>query len=122
MCARNAALDAMSVTEGGVTFTVVLYEDTRRLKFRLDGTRSFYTFNSANQVTEIEVGKERYKVRRCRIQRRRSTLIGQMWTYRCNVINRSVYFHSVEVSCRNFCRVYNVLIISSLRSKARCCI
>ena len=63
----SAARVTLSVTEGGITFTVVRYDDGRnkpyRLKFVQDGTRSLYTFNTATHVTNLKVGTERYKVR-----------------------------------------------------------
>ena len=68
----SAARETLSVTEGGITFTVVRYDDGRnkpyRLKFSQDDTRSLYMFNSASHVTNLKVGEaERYKVRSCRI-------------------------------------------------------
>ena len=73
-CVSSAALETLSVTENSVAFTVVLYEGTYRLKFRQEGTRSFYTFNTATQVTGIEVGKETYNVRGSRILLEEHTL------------------------------------------------
>lgn len=65
----NAVRETLSVTEGGVTFTVARYDDGRnkpyRLKFKQDGTRSLYMFDSATHVTNLKVGQdERYQVRR----------------------------------------------------------
>lgn len=62
MSVFSAAVDTVTVTEGGVAFTVVLFEDTHGLKFRQNGTRSFYTFDSATKVTSMEVGTETYNV------------------------------------------------------------
>ena len=71
----SAVRETMSVTEGGITFTVVRYDDGRinpyRLKFNHDGTRSLYTLDAAAQVTNIKVGMETYKVRLYRIPRRK---------------------------------------------------
>lgn len=65
----NAARETLSVTDGGVTFTIARYDDDRnkpyRLKFKQDGTRSLYMFDSAAHVTNLKVGEdERYQVRR----------------------------------------------------------
>lgn len=64
----DGARETMSVTEGGITFTVVRYDDGRnkpyRLKFSLDGTPSLFMLNSATQVTNLKLGeRERYTVR-----------------------------------------------------------
>lgn len=73
----HAVRETMAVTEGGITFTVVRYDDGRtnpyRLKFSQGDTRSLYTLNAASQVTNIKVGLETYKVRRCRIPSRKCT-------------------------------------------------
>ena len=65
--AVNAARETLSVTEGGITFTVARYDDGRnkpyRLKFKQDGTRSLYMFDSTPHVTDIKVGTERFEVR-----------------------------------------------------------
>ena len=75
----DAARETVLTTEGGITFIGVRYDDGRskpyRIKFRQDDTRSLYMFNSASQVTDIEIGTEWYKVRRCRIP---STTCGLM--------------------------------------------
>ena len=71
VCDSDSPRETISVTEGGITFTGVRYDDGRnkpyRIKFQQDGTRSLYMFNSATQVTNIQVGTEAYTVRRCRI-------------------------------------------------------
>lgn len=65
----DAARETMSVTEDGITFTVVRYDDGRnkpyRLKFSENGTPSLFMLNSASQVTNVKIGeRERYTVRR----------------------------------------------------------
>ena len=65
----DAARETMSVTEGGIAFTVARYDDGRtkpyRLKFRDGDTPSRFMFNSAFQMTNLKVGeRERYTVRR----------------------------------------------------------
>lgn len=65
----NAVRETLSVTEGGIEFNIVGYDDGRnkpyRLQFHQEDTRSLFMFNSAAQVTNIKVGEdERYKVRR----------------------------------------------------------
>ena len=71
----TAARVPLSVTEDDVKFTVVAFDDGRntpyRLKFTQDYIESSYTFNKDSQVTTINVGAERYKVRDCRICRRK---------------------------------------------------
>lgn len=63
----DATRETLSVTGGGITFTVVAYDDGRnkpyRLKFSQDGSRSLYTFDSDTIVTNLKVGTEKYKVR-----------------------------------------------------------
>lgn len=75
----DAARETVLTTEAGITFIGVRYDDGRnkpyRIEFRQDDTRSLYMFNSASQVTDIEVGPERYKVRRCRIPSRTCRLM-----------------------------------------------
>lgn len=65
----DGARGTVSVTEGGITFTAVRYNDGRnkpyRLRFREDGTRSLYMLDSTARVTDIKIGEaERYQVRR----------------------------------------------------------
>lgn len=71
----TAARETISFTVHGVTFTIVAFDDGRnkpyRLKFTQDDTLLLYMFNKANQVTNIKVGAERYKVRGCRISPRK---------------------------------------------------
>ena len=79
----SATRGTLSVTEGGITFTVVRYDDGRnrpyRLRFRQDGTRSLYTLDSATRVTNIKIGEaERYQVRRCRIPRSKCALMARI--------------------------------------------
>lgn len=64
----NATRGTLSVTEGGITFTVVRFDDGRnrpyRVRFRQGGMRSLYTLDSASRVTNVKIGEaERYQVR-----------------------------------------------------------
>ena len=74
----TTARETLSATEDDVTFTVVAFDDGRnkpyRLKFTQDYIESSYTFNKDSQVTTINVGAERYKVRGCRIPRRKHVI------------------------------------------------
>ena len=69
-CVCRAVPETMSLTEGGITFTAVRYDDGRTnpymLEFSQDDTPSLYTLDSAAQVTNMNVGSETYKVRHCR--------------------------------------------------------
>lgn len=70
VCISDATRETMSLTEGGVTFEVVRYDDNRstpyRLKFRQDGTGSLFQFKADTHVTTISAGSNKYKVRRCK--------------------------------------------------------
>lgn len=66
--------ETLTLTEGGVTFTVVRRDDYRgnlyRIKVRQDNSFSLFMFNSAYSVSNIKIGKEegteeRYEVRFC---------------------------------------------------------
>ena len=53
-----------------MTFTVARYEDDGRnkpyrLKFKQNGARSLYMFDSTSHVTNIKVGTVRFEVRYC---------------------------------------------------------
>lgn len=62
----DAVRETLTVSEGGVDFTVVNFSDDRnrphRLRFRQDGILSQYTFNRREEVTTVRVGAERYTV------------------------------------------------------------
>lgn len=95
----SAARETLSVTEGGVTFTGVRYDDGRdkpyRLKFRQDGTRSLYMFNSAAQATNIKIGEaERYKVRRIHFPPSECLLMERIWNG-VAMFTRFAYIHRI---------------------------
>lgn len=77
----HAARETLAISEGGVTFTIVRYDDGRnkpyRLQFRQDGIRSLYMFNTAGFVTNVKVDAERYKVRRRRTPPRNAVCYGR---------------------------------------------
>lgn len=62
----DAVRETLTVSEGGVDFTVVNFSDDRnrphRLRFRQDGILSQYTFNRREEVTTVRVGAERYTI------------------------------------------------------------
>lgn len=66
----EAARETLTVSEGGVTFTIMRYDDGRHtpysLEFRQDDVPSLYLFNSAGYVTNVKVDREQYKVCRRR--------------------------------------------------------
>lgn len=74
----DAARETLRVTERGVEFTVVAFNDGRnrphRLRFTQDGTQSSYTFNRAERVVTSRIGSERYRVSRCRMLSRKCRL------------------------------------------------
>lgn len=67
----DAVRETLRVTERGVDFTIVAFDDGRnrphRLRFTQDGTQSSYTFNRAERVVTSRVGPERYRVSGCPI-------------------------------------------------------
>lgn len=64
----DAARETLTVSEGGVTFTAIRFDDGRnkpfRLKFHQDGIPSLHLFNPAGFVTNVKVDTEQYEVRR----------------------------------------------------------
>lgn len=64
----DAIRETLSVTEAGIDFTVVAFDDGRvrplRIRFTKDDTISSFTFNRDDEVAIIRIGGERYRVSR----------------------------------------------------------
>lgn len=64
----DAVRETLSVTEAGIDFTVVAFDDGRvrplRIRFTPDDTISSFTFNRDDEIAIIRVGGERYRVSR----------------------------------------------------------
>ena len=61
-----AGKEKLVVKDGGVTFTVVTFDDGRskpyHINFKVDDIRSFYAFGEEGDVTLVKVGASKYQV------------------------------------------------------------